>query len=205
MRAAYAGTFLTLIFVMGGCATLLDGEDQDLTFHSNPEGAEVTVAGQVVGETPANVSLTRANEAIEVTFEADGHRTYRTTIQSDINTAFFGNIISGGTFGSSTDFATGAMWEYQPGTYRAELAPEGEQAREQWLQEMKVVQLAMNHYPDLVADLEAGEGEHLEAILTHIERGDFGVDLGTEDLREMRLSSQHSGAFADQFLAAVRE
>jgi uncharacterized protein YceK len=37
---------------ISGCASIVDGTDQSMTFNSEPDGAAVTVAGKVVGKTP---------------------------------------------------------------------------------------------------------------------------------------------------------
>jgi hypothetical protein len=39
--------------------------------------------------------------------------TEATNLNKEVETAFFINIISGGVFGSSTDYATEKMWKYQ--------------------------------------------------------------------------------------------
>jgi hypothetical protein len=41
---------LPIIFVMTGCATIIHGTHQDLSFQSNPDGATVTVGGRVIGK-----------------------------------------------------------------------------------------------------------------------------------------------------------
>ena len=47
-------------FVISGCASIVDGRRQALTFNSIPEGAHVVVNGITSGMTPANVVLERS-------------------------------------------------------------------------------------------------------------------------------------------------
>ena len=44
-----------LVFVLafsGGCATIVSGTTQEVSFQSNPEDAKVSVSGRVIGKTP---------------------------------------------------------------------------------------------------------------------------------------------------------
>jgi len=47
---------LAAIF-LSGCASIMHGTHQDLTFQSNPDNATVTVGGRVIGKTPITTSL----------------------------------------------------------------------------------------------------------------------------------------------------
>jgi hypothetical protein len=48
---------LLVITSITGCATIVSGTDQLVTFDSEPEGATVIVAGRVIGKTPLSVQL----------------------------------------------------------------------------------------------------------------------------------------------------
>lgn len=189
------------IFI-SGCATIIDGGSQDLHFYSYPEGAKVTLNGRPVGTTPVTVTRDRRRDDLRVEISKDGYRTHHGTLESDLNMVFLVNLVSGGAFGSTTDYATGAMWQYKPGSYRAELAPLEREARREWRDQMQVVWLIVNHYPELRADLQAGEGSHLEATRAAIDELD--TEIPRAELRRWHRESRHAGEFADHFLAAVR-
>lgn len=199
---------MTLLAAAGlsvaGCATIMDGGDQDISFSSNPDNAVVSINGQEVGRTPVEVNWDRGGDDLEVEISADDHETYRTTIDSDLNMMFFGNIITGGPLGTTIDFVTGAMYEYSPGNYRADLAPTTAEKREDWNNEMRVVKLALTNYAEFSADLQEGEGDYLDAVLAKIEAAEFDADLDVAELQELQADAETPGQFADGFLATVR-
>ena len=46
-----------IAFLSTGCASIVSGTDQKLTFNSEPEEATVTVSGRVLGKTPLTVPV----------------------------------------------------------------------------------------------------------------------------------------------------
>lgn len=190
---------------IGGCATIMDGGDQDISFSSNPDNAVVSINGQQVGRTPVEVNWDRGSDDLEVEFSADDHETYRATIDSDLNMMFLGNIITGGPLGTTIDFVTGAMWEYSPGNYRAELAPMSAEKREDWNNQMRVVKLALTNYAEFSADLQEGEGDYLDAVLAKIEAAEFDAEVGVAELQDLHAGAETPGQFADDLLATVRD
>ncbi|MBF7729277.1 PEGA domain-containing protein [Pseudomonas sp. N040] len=119
-------SFLTIslgIALISGCATIIDGKSEPVTFNSEPEGATVNVAGRVMGKTPVTVQVER-DENLAVTFTKDGYKQYQTQLGTTTNGWFWGNIVLGGVFGSTTDASTGAMYEFSPNQYFATLSPD---------------------------------------------------------------------------------
>ena len=107
-----------------GCATIASGTNQNVSFDSEPEGATVRVAGKVIGQTPVSARLDKKNDQT-VSFEMEGYRTVSKSLATKTDPWFFGNIIIGGLFGSTTDFASGAIYEYSPDQYFVTLPPVG--------------------------------------------------------------------------------
>ncbi|MES1946133.1 hypothetical protein C84B14_02266 [Salinisphaera sp. C84B14] len=105
-----------------GCATIASGTDQNVSFDSEPEGATVRVAGKVIGQTPVSARLDKKDDQT-VSFEMDGYRTVSQSMTTKTDPWFFGNILIGGLFGSTTDFASGAVYEYSPDQYFVTLPP----------------------------------------------------------------------------------
>ena len=96
------------IVMFSGCATILSGEHQQLNITSTPSNKKVIVGSQTV-TTPAIVSVRRSNKNLIVeSANCKGQK----LLASKINPIFFVNILSGGAFGSTTDYATGSMWKY---------------------------------------------------------------------------------------------
>ena len=120
-----ASTAALLVVFAGfssGCATIASGTDQNVSFDSEPEGATVRVAGKIIGQTPVSSRLDKKNDQT-VSFEMEGYRTVSKSLATKTDPWFFGNIIFGGLFGSTTDFATGAIYEYSPDQYFVTLPP----------------------------------------------------------------------------------
>ncbi|WP_353219657.1 PEGA domain-containing protein [Salinisphaera sp. S4-8] len=122
-----AATAALLVVVGGfssGCATIASGTDQNVSFDSEPEGATVRIAGQAIGKTPVSLHLDNKSGQT-VSFEMEGYRTVSKSLETKTDAWFFANILIGGLglIGSTTDFATGAIYEYSPDQYFVTLPP----------------------------------------------------------------------------------
>jgi len=95
-----------------GCATILTEETHKMNVStSNGKTIEVEVDGQTQ-TVPGIVSVKKSQEDKILVTKAEGC-TQATNLNKEVETAFFINIISGGVFGSSTDYGTEKMWKYQ--------------------------------------------------------------------------------------------
>lgn len=103
-----------------GCATIISGTNQTLTFTSKPPGAEVYLDGQMIGTTPVSVEV-RKNQKNTVMLKKDGYR----TVTRDI-TKSYDNVALLNVFWdlSTTDMISGAAFEYDPNSYYIELSTE---------------------------------------------------------------------------------
>lgn len=116
--------FLTIIGLVGlllsGCASIISGTTQDLTFNSNPEGAKVYLNGKVVGVTPFTFTA-KKNKYDNMRIEKKGY----VSINRDLNKSFDGvaaiNILWDL---STTDAITGAIYKYDENSYFIEMTPE---------------------------------------------------------------------------------
>ena len=115
--AGFALVFFT------GCASIISGQQQAVTFTSNPDEAVVTVDGRQIGKTPITAQLKRKGGTQVVTIEKPGFKTVAFDLKSTINGWFFGNIIIGGLLGSSTDSSSGAINAYSQDMYNFSLNP----------------------------------------------------------------------------------
>jgi len=107
-----------------GCATIVKGKSQTVSIDSNVKGAEIVIDGTVVGSTPYTGSITRGSST-SLTVRKPGYRSKTIVLNSDVEPIFWGNVISGGFLGSSTDAGTGAMYKYSPSNIEVDLQPEG--------------------------------------------------------------------------------
>lgn len=97
---------------LSGCATILNDETQmvSITTSNNTE-----IKGRIDGipfSGPAIVAVKRSKAAKIITVDTPAC-SKQTLLQSEVDMKFFINILSGGTFGSSTDYASDEMWKYQ--------------------------------------------------------------------------------------------
>jgi hypothetical protein len=112
----------SLAFLLSGCATLFSGTSQDVTFTSDPDGADVVLDGDVIGKTPLTYELDRQTfRRSEVVIRKDGFRSEQFPVKKTLNTVALFNCTSVLSWG--TDALTGAMMEYSPSKYFVELKP----------------------------------------------------------------------------------
>lgn len=179
MRFIIAGMLLAL----SGCATITSGTSQEVSFQTSPEDVVVTITKpvrdpskgedawkdetRVLGKTPLTLRLDRATRQT-VTFTKDGYKALTMQLATTLNGYFWGNIITGGIIGSSTDGMTGAMHEYSPSQYFVTLIPTASSsidAATQLSSREKAKDLIVRRYTNLMADLSRGTGEDLAAVL----------------------------------------
>ncbi|MBO9491785.1 hypothetical protein J7384_15605 [Endozoicomonas sp. G2_1] len=111
-KAVITSIAMATSLLASGCATILT-EDEHKINVSTSTGQEVTV--QVDGKSfqaPGIVSVKKEkNDKVLVT-DAEGC-TKQTNLNKEVEPTFFVNILSGGAFGSTTDYASDKMWKYQ--------------------------------------------------------------------------------------------
>lgn len=115
MKGILVVFILASLTLISGCATIVSGETQTVTFNSVPDGADVLVNGEIKGKTPITFPLKRADGNV-LEIKKEGYKTHKGVLRTNLNGMFWGNILIGGLFGSTTDNVTGASREYAPGT-----------------------------------------------------------------------------------------
>lgn len=113
--------------LLTGCATVIRGTTDQVTFNSNPVGAQVATSdGHACGATPCTISVGRKDEFI-ATFTKPGYSRMDIPVKTGIATgggaAFAGNILLGGLIGMGVDASTGATLEHIPNPVFAQLQP----------------------------------------------------------------------------------
>jgi hypothetical protein len=107
-----------VIFGMVGCATLINQDTQPIVINTRDLSVNVTVAhknGIESGATPFVASVRRANQPLVISV-AESKCTEAVTIEKNatVSSVFFVNGIwcFSCVFSTTTDAATGRMWEY---------------------------------------------------------------------------------------------
>jgi len=129
---SHLGTILSLMLILAasGCATVVNGRTQQVTFSSDPLGGAVFVDGTNVGTTPTAANLTR-NASHSVRIEKAGYIPYETTtvlVESgwtaadDVLPLPFGlNILAGLLVARPADSSLGGMYDIRPTDVSAQL------------------------------------------------------------------------------------
>jgi hypothetical protein len=121
-NAVLRSAAILALMLVGGCATIASGTTQVVTIDSNVPGADVAVNGMPVGRTPYTGPIKRGSTTT-VSVTNGGYQPKTITLSTEVEPIFWGNIILGGFFGSTTDAGTGAMYKYAPATYQLALVP----------------------------------------------------------------------------------
>lgn len=100
------------VILMTGCASILNDRTQMVNITAS-NGAKVSanVDGKVF-QTPSIVGLERS-KLDKIITTSDSNCNPQTLAPHKIDSIFFINVLSGGAFGSTTDFATEKMWRYE--------------------------------------------------------------------------------------------
>jgi uncharacterized protein YceK len=91
-----------------GCATILNGKTQKINLTSS-KPVTVEIDGQQFSA-PSVATLQRSGDDKVVKVKDCNNKTV--LLKSTVNPTFFVNILSGGAFGSTTDYASDSMWQY---------------------------------------------------------------------------------------------
>jgi hypothetical protein len=89
---------LVLIMIFSGCATIVDGTSQPVTFNSEPNRAKIFINGMQMGVTPLTIQVKRSKNTVIVA-KKDGYEEQQMPLQTKVNTYFWGNILCGGVPG----------------------------------------------------------------------------------------------------------
>jgi PEGA domain len=121
---------ILLLLAASGCATVVNGRTQEVTFSSDPLGAAVYVDGNNVGTTPTAANLAR-NASHTIKIEKPGYVPYETTtvlVESSWSAAddalplpFGLNLLAGLLITRPADSSLGGMYEIRPTDISAEL------------------------------------------------------------------------------------
>lgn len=136
-----------------GCATIVSGTSQAISIDSNVAGASVSIGGNSVGITPYSGKIKRQRKALAMV-SADGYVAQTVELTTSFNPVA---ILSVFWDYSTTDFLTGAVWEYAPDAYYVELRKK-DADEASFRRETTLLALSMTQFSDLVVEIAAGDG-----------------------------------------------
>lgn len=152
---------LTIMTGLWGCATIISGSTQEVTFQSEPEGATVKVNGRPLGKTPITIQLDKKSDQ-SLTFELDGYKTISTTLSTSLDPWFWGNIVIGGLIGSTTDGISGAVYQYSPNQYFVSMHPINGFEKPQ---KAKAREYIVSGYKNIINELNSTPAEYVTSLL----------------------------------------
>lgn len=109
---------ITILFPLGGCATIISGRSQEMTINTAPAGAECDIVRLGKGEliahvkTPQTITVRKTKHDLKITCTKPGYQATTHLVKSEIEGASWGNIILGGGIGWAIDSAGGADNKY---------------------------------------------------------------------------------------------
>jgi hypothetical protein len=122
MRKMIVSVAVVAAALSAGCASVVSGQEQALQVNSNVTGADVLINGVLVGKTPFSGQVKKGAKT-SLTLRKEGFMERTIQMSTEIEGAFWGNIVIGGVLGSSTDYGTGAMYKFSPNVIQVDLEP----------------------------------------------------------------------------------
>jgi hypothetical protein len=189
----------SVVALLAGCATIINGKTQSISIQSVPSGATVSLNGAPLGATPLTQLIERkAGQTLTVSKE--GHKTFTTQMSTSLEPWFWGNIVIGGVIGSTTDNYTGAMYQYAPSQYLVTLEPDGgnkittpgEKSKKDRIREF-----VMLNYNQLVSDLSKGAGSFQSSLMKLLEVAKNEEAAASKRIKAMADAFPDIGQFAD--------
>ncbi|WP_206208626.1 hypothetical protein [Vogesella mureinivorans] len=102
---------LIAVATLSGCASILNDKTQQVNVSTSSGSAIKGTVNGVPFTAPGVVTVTRENK--NKIFVTDTEGCARETVaEKSPDPKFFINILSGGAFGSTTDYSTEKMWKY---------------------------------------------------------------------------------------------
>ena len=120
MKTAYLPPLLSLLTLLCGCATMFSDSVDSVTIDTEPQGAEITFNGDVLGRTPLKISMRRQMEAPYITIRKEGYVTRTGLLDRNIAPAAFANFLFFPTSGATSwgiDALTGNMFKFADDAY----------------------------------------------------------------------------------------
>lgn len=114
MRLQVFWVVVWLFLPLSGCASILHGGKQEVTFDSKPPGATVKLDNALQLTTPHTIALTRSTNH-QATFTKEGYEPQQILIKHDflVGHSIVGNILPLFPVGLAIDIMTGSAWGFE--------------------------------------------------------------------------------------------
>jgi len=188
-------SMLIIILFFSGCASIINGTKQSVTFTSSPSRAQVLVDGRSIGVTPLTASL-KKNKYDSVMFKKEGYEAQAFPLDKSFDGIALLNIFWDL---STTDAITGAIYEYEPGQFHVILEKE-EQETEGEVFETVIKNLVLGFGEEIKSGLAMDvNGEAVSALVQainlHSEK-----KANVEVIKAIAASSENNLQFANEIV-----
>ena len=105
-------------FMLSGCATIIEGNEQTVYFDTDPTGATCSIERKDEGMlyssivTPASLEISKDKDHLIITCDKEGYEKKVIHTDSNFEGWALGNLLFGGIIGVGVDAASGALNEY---------------------------------------------------------------------------------------------
>ena len=207
-------SILVLAMFASGCATVLDGSSQVVSFDSSPNGARIFVNDVEVGTTPLSMQIRRSRNTI-ILAKKDGYEDQQLALRTTTNGNFWRNLMTGGVVGSTVDYLSDAMIEYSPNQYYIRLnhvpilqsresglaVERGARTRIEYdgiRTARQIRSFILRYHAYLTADISRGQGEYLSSLYAMLQLPESAETL--KKFRGLFARNQETIAFAEAVL-----
>ncbi len=188
------------LILISGCGSIVSGPRQEVSFASQPDGADVYVNGIPLGRTPLQTKIER-RKGSSVLIKKEGFRDEMFLMTTRGNKFSWGNVIflSYGVFSTTIDMATGALYEYAPNNYLITMKPAvggwGNSSQDQ--HRAKVIGFIVVNHQKLGRELYGAPGEIIDALLPMLEVSTNGRGSAIDKLKQLYQANSNVAKFAE--------
>lgn len=159
-------TIIFVLLVLSGCATLISGTSDEISFSTNVDPVKVYIDGLNVGDTPLTVSVEKkAGKGRLVRFEKDGYKVQEFNLKNKFDTVAILDVTSVLTSGG-IDVITGAIMEYSPKQYHIEMVKDNQAILKGHTKQIQFASFVLTNADSIKENLVAGSGEALDTLLS---------------------------------------
>lgn len=186
----------TPVIAATGCATIINGETQDISINTSPAGANVYVDAKPIGKSPLVAQVKRKDGTV-IRVEHPDYKTEEIHLKTTSSAFFFGNILFGGLPGTTTDVATGAAIQYEKDSYYVALAPAGKSAFSDESKEGRLKNYIVGNYNKIFQEAVSGHGENLNVLFSLLAIEPRSLEIARTKILELANDIASPPEFAD--------
>ncbi len=224
MKKSRLGSFIlgaVLLFLNSGCASLISGSTQPVTFKSSPDDVTISINGETLGKTPTILPLKRKSDNI-VEFSKDGYAKQMMKMDTKMNGWVISNVIwcMACPLSTTTDYASGAAYEYAPNSYFVTLVPEGVTETPTDIKKRKAKSFIVGNYSSIITELSRASmqsgvskskrpgskssrsGEYLKTLFTMFEIPESDHQTAKDRIKNISAQTKDVLVFADKVIQA---